>query len=165
MHTSRSSLHALLIIALASFLAGCASDNLRPDLARLYATQADTTAVPPLIVIHGVLGGRLFNPATQTEAWPGTLRHVLFDDYAHLRLPIDETSLLPTDSGLEVSGITDRAAGRDFYAQILDTLEHSGGYIRTEPGTPVEDARKRFYVYSYDWRQDNVDSVRGLDAL
>ena len=165
----RERCQSLLLFLIAAFhaagLLGCATEDTRPDLARLYATQADTASTPPLIVIHGVLGGRLFDPAAGNEVWPGTLRRVLFDDYAHLRLPIDTDTLLPQDSGFVVSGITDRAAGRDFYAQIHNTLEENGGYIRTQPGTPVRDTRKRFYVYSYDWRQDNLESVRGLNAL
>ncbi|MFK8014229.1 MAG: hypothetical protein AB8G17_02145 [Gammaproteobacteria bacterium] len=161
----RSKCLALLLTVL--MLAGCGgSSSLRPDLVRLYANQTGTALPPPLIVIHGVLGGRLYDPATEQEVWPGKLRRVVFDDYAYLKLDINAETLDPEPSTFEVSGITDRAAGRDFYAQILTTLENVGGYVRTKPGTAVTGKpTKRFYIYAYDWRQDNVDSARGLDAL
>lgn len=146
-------------------LGGCAGSVTQPDLARLYASQMGAARPPPLIVVHGVLGGRLYDPASGTEVWPGTLRRVVFNDYADLRLDIDPATLSVRPTPLRVSGITDRAAGREFYAQILSTLEHVGGYVRSTPGTPAQPGDKRFYVYAYDWRQDNLDSVRGLDAL
>lgn len=146
-------------------MVGCATRPVQPDLARLYAMQTGAAKPPPLIVVHGVLGGRLFDPATGEEVWPGPLRRVVFNDYDDLRLEIDDNTWRPAPTPLQVSGITDRAAGREFYARILDTLENVGGYLRSQPGTAAQRGDKRLYVYAYDWRQDNIESVRGLDAL
>lgn len=153
---------AVIVAAVAAI--GCARTELRPDLARLYANQADSSRTPPVIVVHGVLGGRLYDPAAQREIWPGSVSHILFDSYDELAMDIDAATLSASTS-LDVTGITDTAGGRDFYARLLDTLQSIGGYALTEPGTPVRDPRKRMYVYAYDWRQDNLDSARGLDAL
>ena len=37
--------------------------------------------------------------------------------------------------------------------------------MRGTPGVPPEAGERRYYVYAYDWRQDNVESARGLDRL
>ena len=60
------------------------------------------------------------------------------------------------------TGIADRAAGRDFYGKILRILEEAGEYKPGEPGMRAQHGEKRFYVFSYDWRQDNVESARRL---
>ena len=53
-------LRQLLMIVLASLvLAGCTSTGKRPDLARLYETQALDPAPPPVILIHGLMGSTL----------------------------------------------------------------------------------------------------------
>lgn len=160
MHTT---IRAFALALLGLTATGCASTEDRPDLVRLYASQADSSRTPPVIVVHGVLGGRLHDPASDREAWPGSVRRILLDSYDHLAMSID--SGLTASTAFEVTGITDTAGGRDFYARLLDTLQTVGGYIRTEPGTPVTDPRKRMYVYAYDWRQDNLESARGLDRL
>ena len=56
-------------IAVLVLLAACSAP--RPDLARLYATQANPRQ-PPVILIHGILGSRLEDPARGAEAWPGS---------------------------------------------------------------------------------------------
>lgn len=151
----------LLILA----LCGCASDPTLPDLSRLYAHQAGGAIPPPLIVIHGVLGGRLADRDSGEEVWPGRLRQLVFSSYDALRLDIDASGTMPAPSPLIVDGITDSAAGRDFYGRILTTLEDIGGYRHASPGTAANADERRYYVYSYDWRQDNLISVRGLDDL
>ena len=154
-----------LLLGLVLLLGGCAGGKAVPDLARLYSNQTGNAQQPPLIVIHGVLGGRLVDPATQKEMWPGSLSRVVFDNYAHLKLDIDREALRPLPSYYEVSGITEEAAGIEFYARLLATLSDIGGYVPTIAGTPVEAGVKRYYVYAYDWRQDNILSVRGLNNL
>jgi len=55
--------------------------------------------------------------------------------------------------------------GQDFYGALLKTLESIGGYRRMYPGQIPLAAGRHFYVYPYDWRLDNVTSVRGLHTL
>jgi len=143
-------------------LAGCAAP--RPDLARLYARQANPQQ-PPIILIHGILGSRLEDPASGREAWPGSTWRLLFHDYHDLALDIDPATLTPLPGDLRVSGITDRAAGRDFYGEIMRVLSEAGGYQRSRPGEPVTPGAKNYYVFAYDWRRDNVETVRALDRF
>lgn len=131
----------------------------RPDLARLYRTagQAD---VPPLIVIHGVLGARLQTAAGE-EVWPGGLSKLAFSSYPDLALPVaDNDAAHP----LEAYALFDQAAGRDFYGSIVRTLEQAAGYQRASAGR-APGAGRHYYLFIYDWRQDNIVTVGKLDAL
>lgn len=153
------------ILLIFSLLCGC-SPGPHPDLLRLYAReQAEPGAIqPPVILIPGVLGSRL-SDATGRERWIGSLGQALFSDYADLALDFDPLTLRPRADDLQVSGLTDAFAGRDFYRSIQRTLEQAGQYQLTRPGSPVDPRQRHYYVFGYDWRQDNVQSARALDAL
>lgn len=151
----------LLLAGLA--VSGCATP--RPDLARLYAQQAEMPEQPPVVLIPGALGSRLSDRETGREVWPGSLGKLLFGDYRELALEIDPRTLEPLPGSLVVSGITDRAAGRDFYSAIMRVLEEAGGYQLAEAGRAPAEGASNYYVFSYDWRQDSVHNVRKLDAL
>lgn len=159
--TRKTHTFGLLLLILVSV--GCGV--IMPDLQRLYSMQAGNPDQPPVVVIHGALGSRLANRHDNHEIWPGSLRRILFSDYRSLRMEIDPETLLPKEPTLVTTGIADRAAGRDFYGKILTILEQAGEYSRAERGTPAEHGEKRYYVLSYDWRQDNVKSARELHAL
>ena len=90
---------------------------------------------------------------------------ILFDDYRSLALDFDRTTLQVRPDDNEASGITDAALGQDFYGQIIESLQHFGGYVKATPGTPSVPGERRYYIYPYDWRQDNVEAARGLDRL
>ena len=150
-----------MLIAL--LIAGCATTA--PDLQRLYSMLSGNPDQPPVIVIHGALGSRLARANDAKEVWPGSVRRILFSEYRELQLDIDPATLLPMPSGQVTAGIAKSAAGRDFYGRILDTLERAGEYVRSEPGTPVSGSAKRYYVFRYDWRQDNVQSARELHTF
>jgi pimeloyl-ACP methyl ester carboxylesterase len=123
---------------------------------------ADTT---PVIVIPGLFGSRLRDRTTGAEIWPGSAQMILFDDYHSLGLDFDRASLQVRPDNNEAFGITDAALGRDFYGQIIEALQRFGGYVKATPGTPSVPGERRYYLYPYDWRQDNVDAARGLDRL
>jgi pimeloyl-ACP methyl ester carboxylesterase len=74
-------------------------------------------------------------------------------------------TLEPLDDGLVPSGLFDAAIGMDFYGRIVKALREVGNYQLSTPGRPVVDQRARLYVFTYDWRQDNVVTARKLDAL
>jgi pimeloyl-ACP methyl ester carboxylesterase len=153
------------VAAAALLLAGCAGNPTRPDLGRLYriGTQfADTT---PVIVIPGVFGSKLRDRSTGAEAWPGTTRMILFDDYRQLALDFDRETLAVRPDNLEAFDIAEAALGRDFYRKIIETLHDFGGYVRGTPGVPPQPGERRYYLFPYDWRQDNVEAARGLDRL
>lgn len=135
------------------------------DLGRLYGMELSNPAQPPVVLIHGALGGRLGEPVSGREVWPGSLLKIVFSDYADLKLDIDPQTLTPTNSTLVPLGIASRAGGVDYYGRILQTLEVAGGYVTGVPGTPASRGERRHYVFHYDWRQDNVESARQLDAF
>ncbi len=135
-----------------------------PDLQRLYAASMRSDQQPPVILIHGVYGAKLRDRAGQ-ERWPGGASGLLFPSFEHLALPIDPQTLAVGDDGLQAYALLDRVLGRDFYAAIVRTLESAGGYVRGVPGQPMRNRGRQYYVFLYDWRRDNIDSVRALDAL
>jgi pimeloyl-ACP methyl ester carboxylesterase len=152
----------LSTLALAS---GCASvTRRRPPLADLYAHTGNHDQ-PPLIVIPGAFGSRLLDTRTGREIWPKSSAKLLFSSYKGLEVEIDEATLDPVTGSVQPYRVFREGLGRDFYGQILNTLEGAGGYQRRQPGEPVEPKQRNYYVYLYDWRLDNVTAVAGLHEL
>jgi pimeloyl-ACP methyl ester carboxylesterase len=146
-------------------LSACSTPTTRPDLARLYRVGTQFADTTPVIVIPGVFGSKLRDRSTGVEAWPGTARMILFDDYHHLALDFDRTTLAVRPDNLEAFDIADAALGQDFYGKIIETLHDFGGYVRGAVGVTPKPGERRYYIYPYDWRQDNVEAARGLDRL
>lgn len=153
----------LIGMAVVFSLSSCGS-TIKPDLHRLYMTARHDVTQPPVIVIPGIMGSRLADDWGE-EVWIGNLWKVLFSDFDELALPIDRHTLSPMMDDKQVSGITDTFAGHDFYDSILRTLEDAGGFVRGEPGQPIQSGKRYYYVFAYDWRQDNVVSAAKLDQL
>lgn len=157
----------LLMIAVAavSLGLGSCSQQVRPDLRRLYETQPSDVFQPPVIVVHGALGSRLRQPDAGVEAWPGRLIQILFGTYTHLKLDIDPATLAPLPSPYKPLGVNRGLLGRDYYGRILRVLDDVGGYRLTTPGTAAKPGERHCYIFLYDWRQDIVETSRRLDAL
>ena len=156
--------YALSVILAALLLTACAIHP-KTDLKRLYFMQADNPDQPPVVIIQGAMGSRLKDSETGQEHWPGSLGNVVFSDYRNLRLEIDPETLEPLPSNLVAGGIADSLGGVDFYGRILSTLENAAGYTASVPGTPAAHGEQRYYIFSYDWRQDNVATARELDKF
>lgn len=154
------SLPCLLLV-----LMGCGSP--RPDLQRLYAFQSEDRALAtPVIVIPGILGSRLRDRSTLEDAWPPvTIWSLLFNRQSQLALKFDPRTLEVLPDNVEAYDLFEGALGQDFYGEILRTLADSGGYVRGTPGVAGDPHQRRYYVFAYDWRQDNVVTARKLDAL
>ena len=150
--------------ALAGSIAACHRDA-GPDLSRLYASGMEAARTPPVILIPGVLGSRLFDTNKRTEIWPGSTAHLLAGSKQDLELSFDPQTLQPVADGLEPSGLFEEVLNADFYGAILRTLRRSGGFVAAKPGVHADPGVRRYYVFAYDWRQDNVTSARRLDAL
>jgi len=116
-------------------LLGCASE--RPNLRALYDFKSEASQ-PPLIVIPGILGSKLYSTSMQREIWPGSSWSLLFDRKEHLALDIDPETLEPRDDQVEARGLFETAFGTDFYGEILRTLERYGHYERVTPGHPAD---------------------------
>jgi pimeloyl-ACP methyl ester carboxylesterase len=154
----------LLLTGLALCLASCSFVPSRPDLERLYETARTDVNQPPVILIPGLMGSTLESESRGT-VWIGSLLDVLLSRYRHAALEIDPETLQPMPGDVRAAEITGKFAGRDFYNSIIETLESAGGFSRAEPGqTPRSDGR-HFYIFTYDWRMDNVQTVRKLDEF
>ena len=46
-----------------------------------------------------------------------------------------------------------------------ESLVSFGGYERATPGTRAKQGERRYYLFPYDWRQDNVEQAKGLERL
>lgn len=155
---------AFLSAALTGAAAGCAQLG-EPPLKRLYQSIPVSEDQPPLIVIPGAFGSKLRRRATGQEIWPSSGFSLLFSSYPDIEVTIDPNSLDPVADDVEAFDIFRKGMGRDFYGALLKTLESIGGYRRTYPGQPLEPTGRSYYVYTYDWRLDNVAAVRGLHQL
>lgn len=147
----------VIIVCQLLLLAGCASPT--PDLARLYKFAGDSVG-PPVILIHGAFGSRLVN-ASGEELWPGSLGRLLMGDYRDIALSFND-DLDPIDDGIRLGGITEKIAGQDYYGRIRGVLENVGGYSLAHAGEKIDQSVRRYYVFTYDWRQDNMQSARKL---
>jgi pimeloyl-ACP methyl ester carboxylesterase len=161
--TVRRMLASLAIPCCAAILAGCAA--IGPAADQLYPAHAASPDRVPVILIPGLLGSRLARARDGVEVWPGGTRKLLTSDYLDLALRIDPDTLEPVDDGLVPSGIFEGAVGKDFYGRLMQELREAGGYRLMRPGRPVVQQRARLYVFTYDWRQDNVETVKKLDEL
>lgn len=147
------------------FLASCALYKPEPDLERLYRVPRENRQQPPVVIIPGLMGTRLVD-ADGREAWPGSSLKLLTSRYADLALPLpQDRNPAPGGDSLYPGGLFERAAGRQYYSRILAVLETAGGYHRGTAGVPVRDGKPGYYVMTYDWRQDAIDSTIVLDKL
>jgi pimeloyl-ACP methyl ester carboxylesterase len=131
----------------------------KPDLERLYANLVDDPAQPPVVLIHGLMGSTLVDARTGKQFWPGSLGSLAFGNYARLGVA-DDAALVPGELVTDLAGVV------DYYGELLRVLETVAHFKRGVPGTAVPaDDRRRYYVYLYDWRRDNVEAARGLHDL
>lgn len=159
----------LVVSMLTLLVTGCATPP-TPDLELLFRSDQPLKVEgdfvqPPVVIIPGLLGSRLINAKSGEEQWPGGAFDVAFSQYEAIEMPVDGNTVIPDPlpSNLVAGGITESALGRDFYGQIIDTLVRYGGYRRADIGEPVSSPNeRRVYVFDYDWRQDNVTTVRTL---
>lgn len=180
---SRRRLMALGGTALASapLLAGCATagDRTGPDLRILYNRSASFHGPDrnPIVVIPGLLGSRLRDPATRQIIWGA------FDGAAAnpsdaagaraLSAPLASDVATGEPAGAaEPDGVLDRVrvrlAGVPFelgqYAQILATLG-AGGYRDESLGLAGVDYGSDHFTcfqFAYDWRLDNAHNATAL---
>lgn len=151
----------VLCILLVSLSTACGTIGSRPDLPRLYA-GARAGEPPPVVVVHGIYGSKLRRSSDGVEVWPGGLRGLVFSDFSELALDIDPDTLQARDDGVEPYAIFDRIGSSDFYGELLRTMEQAGGYRRTKPGQSARPGDRRYYLFLYDWRRDNIESVQRL---
>lgn len=145
-------------------LAGCSRFE-RPPLPSIYESSREHNGQPPLILVPGAFGSSLRDRRTGVEIWPGSNADLLVSNYQGLELEIDAATLEPVTNGVEPEDIFREGLGKDFYGDVLQTLQQVGGYHACKPGEPAVPGRRNYYVYVYDYRLDNVTAARGLHAL
>ena len=146
------------------FVAGGQYNKIKntPDLHRLYMQSAAVTDQPPVVFIHGVMGSKLRDKISGEELWVGSLDRILFSNYSDLALEIDPETLEPKPSSIEAFAIADNAIGKDFYGKIVRTLADVGEYKLVHLGEKIDKTQKNYYVFYYDWRQDNASTASRL---
>ncbi|NOT15137.1 MAG: hypothetical protein HOP21_06100 [Methylotenera sp.] len=154
----------VLLLLIIVFIAGIFANSkvFKPDLHRLYMESMMVTDQPPVIFIHGVLGSRLKDTQTKDDVWPGAISRLFTHDYSDTAFEINPETLEPKVSSALPYDIFDGAAGKDFYGEIIHTLSKIGGYKLSKVGAKVNPKQKNYYVFLYDWRQDNVISAGQL---
>ena len=165
----RSRLQVLLLPIVMLLVTACAQTP-TPDLEQLFRSDQPIKVEgdfmqPPVVIIPGLLGSRLVDAKSGQEQWPGGTLDVAFSQYEAIEMPVDGSTITPDalPSSLMAGGIAESALGRDFYGRIIDTLVRYGGYQRADVGEPISTPNeRRVYVFDYDWRQDNVTTVRTL---
>lgn len=169
-----------LLLGAPAILAACAREPVA-DLALLYnpAARHHGPDRNPIIVIPGLLGSRLRDPASGRIVWgafDGNAADPRTTDGARLvALPFTDMMMTP-GSAVAADGVLDRVRIRvagipialQAYAEILSTLG-VGGY-RDEAlglGGQVDYGSDHFtcFQFAYDWRQDNVANARRLLAF
>ena len=155
----------------------CRTTSPAPDLSGLYdqvARYHDETT-NPVIVIPGILGSKLIDPASGRTVWGafgGGAANPQKPDGARLvALPMREGEpLRELRDEVVPDGVLDKVhvkiAGLPFqlkaYFQILQTLG-AGGY-KDEDWSSIDWGSEHYtcFQFDYDWRRDNVESAQRL---
>lgn len=156
----------LLVVCLAACLLPACGARRVPNLARIFESARARQGKRPIIVVPGVLGSELVNRETGEVVWVSALRSS------------DDGLSLPT--GADLDSNKDDLVPRDIvrraklapvvpeiyvYQDLIDALEKFAGYREVRwDAAAAGDERDTFYVFAYDWRQDNVRSAQELIA-
>lgn len=149
----------------AGLCAGACARLERPPLGSLYRPTHTTVDQPPLVLIPGAFGSRLRDRRSGREIWPGSAAALLASNYRRLEVDVDPDTLGPRAADVEAYDVFEAGVGRDFYGEVLRTLEEVGGYARCGDCVRPRADRRNYYVYPYDFRLDNVAAARGLHEL
>ena len=149
------------LVLLAVLIVSCSYEP-KPDLKSLFLQSETVTDQSPVVFVHGVMGSRLRHKETGEEVWFSSPWKLLFDEFSHLALDIDPETLELRPGPYEAYDLAGDIIGKDFYGNIIKTLIEYGGYTHAQVGEPVDTTHKNLYTFLYDWRQDNVTSVRQL---
>jgi pimeloyl-ACP methyl ester carboxylesterase len=123
---------------------------------------ASAQSRPPVILIPGLTGSELINAKTGQKVWV-KFRSVKGDG---LRLPVstniaaNKDALVPGDIIRSVrAGILPR---EDVYGGFIDALVANGYREGSFESPPARGYENTLYIFTYDWRRDNVENARLL---
>lgn len=150
------------ILAIATLAGSCG--EAKPDLERLYAVASTGADRTPVIFMPGVMGSQLTDGNRGEEIWPGGFFSFLAGKhFSELALPVGAERVTENHDALRPSGLFDKAAGKDFYSNIVETLTGPGGYRCDPADDPKPDTD--CYLMAWDWRRDLVEAAGQLDEL
>ena len=115
-----------------------------------------------MIVIPGILGTELINSKTGETVWPSAFRTSqdglpMSSDLAANRDDLRPGKILET---VKLARVLPEIY---VYRDLLDALRRYAGYRDGDWENPAADGHQdTFYVFPYDWRQDNVANAREL---
>ena len=125
---------------------------------------ASSTGKAPIIIIPGITGSELVNKDTGKLVWFKTSR-AKDDD---VRLPMsanlarNRDNLVAGDIIREVK-IAKFLPEIEIYSQLIASLQKTAGYREAKWDTATKnDLEDTFFIFSYDWRRDNVENARLL---
>lgn len=155
-----------LLAAMLLMLAGCSTVP-ATDALKVRGIEADRREVSvPLVLVPGALGSRLRHKETNEEIWPGPLLTFLSSKRLDaLALEIEPDTLRPTAPAAEPYALFAGFAGRRYYGGLRKALTDIAGYVPGVPGERYRIGERRYYLFSYDWRRDIVESAARLDQF
>ena len=116
----------------------------------------------PVIVIPGILGSELINPKTGETVWPSVLRTSQEGLPISPNLAVNRDDLVPGKI-VETVRLARVLPEVYVYRDLLEALRRYAGYREGDWDNPATDGHQdTFYVFPYDWRQDNVVNAREL---
>jgi pimeloyl-ACP methyl ester carboxylesterase len=115
-----------------------------------------------VIVIPGILGSELINPKTGEKVWPSAFRTSQEGLPISPDLAANRDDLVPGKI-IEVVKLARVLPEVYVYRDLLEALRRYAGYREGDWTNPsVDGYQDTFYVFPYDWRQDNVSNARVL---
>jgi pimeloyl-ACP methyl ester carboxylesterase len=157
---SRRLIFVLIAVSLVS--SGCISARHTPNLEHIFATARARTGKRPVIVIPGILGTELINPKTRETVWPSAFRTSQEGLPISPDLTANRDDLIPGKI-IETVKLARVLPEVYVYRDLLVALRRYAGYHDGDWNNPAADGyQDTFYVFPYDWRQDNVSNAREL---
>ena len=115
-----------------------------------------------MIVIPGILGTELLNPKTRETVWPSAFRKSQEGLPISPDLAANRDDLIPGKI-IETVKLARLLPEVYVYRDLLVALRRYAGYRDGDWNNPAaDDYEDTFYVFPYDWRQDNVSNAREL---
>jgi pimeloyl-ACP methyl ester carboxylesterase len=115
-----------------------------------------------VIVIPGILGSELINPKTGETVWPSAFRTSQEGLPISPDLASNRDDLVPGKI-IETVRLARVLPEVYVYRDLLEALRRYAGYRDGDWENPAADGyQDTFYVFAYDWRQDNVANAREL---
>ncbi|HEX5876109.1 MAG TPA: hypothetical protein VFY60_15775 [Pyrinomonadaceae bacterium] len=150
------------MIALSLVSSACISARRTPNLEQIFASARSRTGKRPVIVIPGILGTELMNPKTGETVWPSAFRTSQEGLPISPNLAENRDDLVPGKI-LETVKLARVLPEIYVYRDLIEALRRYAGYRDGNWENPAADGHQdTFYVFPYDWRQDNVANAREL---